>query len=454
MNKQIKIDIPSTVEWILNTLNTSGYEAYVVGGCVRDAIMHIPPHDWDICTSAFPEEIMEVFKDCKIIPTGLKHGTITVVIHGTGYEITTYRKDGDYSDGRHPDNVEFTNDLHEDLKRRDFTMNAIAYADGEWIDPFGGRDDIEKGVIRCVGNAVDRFDEDSLRIMRALRFAAQMNFYIVFATSCAIRSICTTTTNLQRVSAERIREEFCKIVKANGWVQIARYPEVISTFIPEIYGMVGFQQNNPYHDFDVWTHTLNALICCDSYDLITKLAVFFHDIGKPHCYQDDGNLGVRHFKGHGQVSADMTDAIMRRLKFDNNTREKVIELVKYHDATFVENKKSIRKWLNKIGKEQFYRLLNVRIADIKGQKIMYDQARVDEIGRIVNLTDEVIYEVLNKDSCFQLKDLKVNGRDLIEIGFVPGKHLGKVLNILLEQVMENSISNNKEVLLEVAKGYL
>ena len=402
------------------------------------------------------DEMMKVFKDKRIIETGLQHGTITIVINGEGYECTTYRIDGNYSDSRRPDSVAFTRSLEEDLKRRDFTINAMAYNnEAGLIDPFNGMKDMKYHKIRCVGRAEDRFSEDALRILRAIRFASQLGFVVDSDASLNIHKM---YKNLENISTERINSEFCKIaLSSEFYIQIVLFREVFSLFIPEIKDMFGFQQNNPYHIYDVWNHTVHAVQAyeCDcepdlnSRDLITSLAVFFHDIGKPHCYQD-GEDGIRHFKGHGKVSANMTDTIMKRLRFDNDTREKVVELVYYHDATFEVGKKYIKRWLNKIGEEQFRRLLNVRRADIKAQADINQETRLQKIDNI----GYILEEVLQDDECFSLKDLAVNGKDLITIGYKPGKEIGEVLNNLLDSVISGEYINEKEKLLEIAERKL
>lgn len=451
--KQLKIKIPSGANEIIHTLQDKGYEAYLVGGCVRDSILKRTIHDYDITTSATPDEMLEIFKGKRIIETGLQHGTITIVIDGEPYEVTTYRIDGNYSDNRRPDKVTFTKSLEEDLKRRDFTINAMAYNDEVGlVDPFNGMEDIEHYKIRCVGRAEDRFSEDALRILRAIRFASQLGFVVDSDVSFNIHKM---YKNLENISIERINSEFCKIaLSSEFYIQIGLFREVFSLFIPEIKDMFDFPQNNPYHIYDVWNHTVHAVQAyeCDCEpdlnprDLITSLAVFFHDIGKPHCYQD-GEDGIRHFKGHGRVSADMTDKIMKRLRFDNDTREKVVQLVYYHDATFEVGEKYIKRWLNKIGEEQFRRLLNVRRADIKAQAYTEQRSRLQKIGNI----EYILEEVLQKDECFSLKDLAVNGNDLIEIGYKPGKEIGEVLNNLLDSVISGEYINEKEKLLEIAE---
>ena len=445
---KFNIDIPDGAKLLIRTLQNNGHSSYVVGGCVRDSILRRPIHDWDICTSATPEQMLEVFKDRRVIETGLQHGTITVVVDKIPYEITTYRIDGDYSDNRRPDSVTFTDNLIEDLKRRDFTINAMAYNDEQGlIDPFGGFQDIQDKVIRCVGSAKERFGEDALRILRAIRFASQLQFKIEAKTSS---EIINQYKSLKNISIERINSEFCKIAMSNSfYFNLVSFHVVFSLFIPELNNLIGFDQNNPYHSYDVFMHTVNALSTCDRYDLTTVLATFFHDFGKPHCYQD-GEDGIRHFKGHGKVSAEITDSIMRRLKFDNDTRNNVVELVYYHDATFEVGKKYVKRWLNKIGEEQFRRLLKIRRADIKGQKIFYDKNRVKKVDNI----EEILNEILNEQECFCLKDLAVNGKDLIEIGYKPGRTLGNALKNLLEAVIAEKVENNKIELIKLANKLL
>lgn len=305
---KFNIDVPAPVYFIIQELEKCGYEAYMVGGCVRDSILGREPHDYDICTSATPDEILRSFPYEKIIPTGLQHGTVTILINDEAYEVTTFRIDGQYTDNRRPDTVEFTASLVEDL-RRDFTINAMAYNPKTGlIDPFDGIDDITHKKIQCVGSAKERFKEDALRILRAIRFASQLEFTIMPGTDWEIHQ---QYKNLENISIERINSEFCKIAQSKDFcVQLILYSEVFSLFVPELKYMIGFQQNNPYHVYDVYKHTFQAIERCKSDDLIVRLAVFFHDFGKPHCYQDEEN-GTRHFKGHGKVSADMTDTVQR-----------------------------------------------------------------------------------------------------------------------------------------------
>lgn len=443
---KFKINIPEDANELIHTLQNNGHSAYIVGGCVRDSILGRTPHDYDICTSATPSEMLEIFKDRKIIETGLQHGTVTVVMNGEPYEITTYRIDGIYSDNRRPDTVTYTDKLVEDLRRRDFTINAMAYNDAEGlIDPFNGMEDIKYKKISCVGCAEDRFGEDALRILRAIRFAAQLEFTIMPGTGWEIHK---QYKNLENISIERINSEFCKIASSDDFcVELLLYKDVFSLFIPELKDMFDFPQNNPWHIWDVFGHTVHAVEYCDSDDLVVRLAVFFHDFGKPHSYQD-GEDGIRHFKGHGKVSADMTDSIMKRLRFDNETRNNVVELVYYHDATFEVGKKYVKRWLNKIGEKQFRRLLEVRKADIKGKKAEYDQKRIEKVNNIEN----IIAEVIQENECFSLKDLAINGKDLMSIGYKTGKELGNTLNTLLYMVIDGDCPNEKERLLQEAES--
>ena len=440
--ERFNIEVPTPVNYIIQELEKCGYEAYMVGGAVRDSILGRPIHDYDICTSAMPGEILEAFPNEEVIPTGLKHGTVTILINKEPYEVTTYRIDGDYSDNRRPDNVTFTKNLVEDLQRRDFTINAMAYNPKTGlIDPFNGMEDIKYKKIRCVGFAEDRFNEDALRILRAIRFEAQLGFAGFPETMFEIER---QYERLKNISVERINSEFCKIVASNQFcVELVLYPDVFSLFIPELKDMIDFQQNNPYHAYDVFGHTIHAIEKCESDDLIVRLAVFFHDFGKPHSYQD-GEDGIRHFKGHGKVSADITDSIMKRLRFNNGTRNNVVELVYYHDATFEVGKKYVKRWLNKIGEKQFRRLLEVRKADIKGQKTDYEKSRIEKINNIENILEEILQE----QEFFSLKDLALNGNDVKKkMKLKEGKDVGYWLNEILKRVMDGELENNRDDLI-------
>lgn len=433
----VKISLPDFIIEILDKLKNAGYEAYVVGGAVRDSILGKEPHDYDIATNARPQQIMEVFSEYEVVPTGLQHGTVTVVIDHIPVEITTYRCDGKYSDGRHPDDVKFVDTIEEDLSRRDFTINAMAYSpDDGLIDPFGGMEDIHNKQIRCVGLSEDRLKEDALRILRAIRFSCQLEYRCVSKLSFAIDDLSHLLNN---ISIERITSEFCKIVMTKKfYFPLIFHTRLFYTFIPELKDMYNFDQKNPWHDYNLYEHTIFAVECCESDDLIVKLTVLFHDIGKPHCYQE-GTDGIRHFKGHSKVSAEMTDKIMKRMKFSNDIREKVVQLVSYHDAEIIPQVKYIKRWLNKIGEEQFKRLVYVQKADKRSQKRVYPVERIKQFSEILNITDKIVESNL----CFSLKDLAINGKDLLDNDFKEGKIIGDILNKLLEEVIDGKIKNNK-----------
>lgn len=437
------VKIPPGANEIISRLVANGYKAYVVGGCVRDSIRGVRPNDWDICTSATPEQVKACVSS-ETIDTGLKHGTITVKAPDGNYEVTTFRVDGTYTDRRRPDSVSFTDDIVQDLSRRDFTMNAIAYNDADGlIDPFNGVRHISDGLIHCVGNPNERFNEDALRIMRALRFSATLGFKISEQTEYAARNNAALVRN---VSAERIQSELTKIVcgKYGGNV-ILRYPEIICEIIPEFRPCYGFNQNSKFHQYTVYDHTAHAVMNYTGNDHYVKYALFFHDIGKPLCYTEDDNGG--HFKGHNLFSYDLSRNIMKRLKFDSETYKEVSLLVLHHDAAIDPSPRSVRKWLGKIGETSFRRLIDVRLADIKAHTEGTFSERVERMLNIKNIVDEVIAE----DQCFSLRDLKINGYDLILIGIPEGKTIGKILDTLLSEVIDGEIDNDHEALVDAVR---
>lgn len=438
------IKIPKDAESIIDRLNEHGYEAYVVGGCVRDSILGRTPNDWDICTSALPDKVIEIFADYEVIPTGLQHGTVTVVINHTPYECTTFRIDGDYSDNRRPDKVEFTTDIVKDLSRRDFTINAMAYnSKTGLVDPFGGAEDIKAKVIRCVGNADDRFDEDALRVMRALRFASVYGFVISEDTSNAIHR---KAENLNKIAVERINTELCKLVCGKGVLDILlNYGDVVSTIIPELKPCIGFNQNNRYHQYTIYDHIAHAVSNYKGSDIIVKIALLLHDIGKQTCYTEDENGG--HFYGHGVPSRDIAESVVERLKFDNRTKNGVVELVLYHDSVIEPTIKVVKRWLNKVGEEQLFRLLDIRMADILAHAEGTQQSRIDRCISVRNIAEDI----LASEQCFKLKDLAVNGNDLIEIGIPKGREVGNTLNWLLDMVINGEVENKKNELLNLAR---
>lgn len=437
--------LPKDAERIISLLQQSNESAYIVGGCVRDIIMKRTPHDWDICTSASPEKMLKVFGDAawNIIPTGLKHGTVTVVLDGEPYEVTTYRIDGTYSDGRHPDKVEFSNNLEADLARRDFTMNAIAYSPTEGlIDPFFGQEDIRKGIIRCVGDPHERFREDALRIMRAIRFASTLGYRVEQNTGlAAIQS----AERLSLVSPERISSELMKMLSGENVKYVLElYREIVAQVIPEVRPCFGFRQNNPYHIFDVWEHIVHAVDHAES-DPLLRLIMLLHDIGKPLCYKEDDNH-VGHFHGHAEISADLTREIMKRLRFSNQDTETVVKSVTIHDRFIEPNSRAVRRLVAEIGSEQFDMLMRIRTADILAQNTEFLQQRLDKIANLKIIKSRILKE----QQCLSVKDLAISGQDLIALGMKPGPNMGKTLNTLLHAVIENPKLNSRETLLELA----
>lgn len=439
-----RIRIPQGAQNIIDTLEASGYEAYVVGGCVRDSLLGIVPHDWDICTSAVPSEIESCFEDRRIVETGLQHGTITIIEDGVSYEVTTFRIDGKYSDSRHPDKVTYTKDIDSDLSRRDFTFNAMAYNERVGlIDPFGGAFDLIRGEISCVGNANDRFKEDALRIMRALRFASTYGFTISERTNEAIH---INKKLLNNIAAERIREELCKIVMGRGVLEmLLNYSDIIATIIPEIEPCIGFQQNNPYHQYTVYDHIAHAVSNYSGDDQSVKLALLLHDIGKPLCYTEDEKGG--HFYGHGVYCHDVAEKVMERLRFDNRTADEVLTLVLYHDAIIEPTTKAIKRWLNKIGPQRFCQLMDVRMADILAHTKGTQASRVDKC----NMVKAVLEQVIEEEQCFSISDLAINGHDIMDLGVPEGKRVGEILKKLLDVVISEDIENEHTALVEYAK---
>jgi tRNA nucleotidyltransferase (CCA-adding enzyme) len=438
----MKFKIPSGARYILQTLNNAGYETYLVGGCVRDLLRSVEPHDWDICTSARPEETERCFVGHRIIETGLKHGTVTVLEDGEPYEITTYRTEGPYSDSRRPDYVKFVSSLEADLARRDFTMNAIALGlDGSLQDPFGGKADIETGLIRCVGEPAQRFQEDGLRVMRALRFGAVFGYGIEERTAQAIHE---NRHMLEHVAAERINVELCKLLVGKRAGDILRqYPDVLCQFWPELGPLVTLEQNNPWHCWGGWEHTIHAMEAAPP-DLVLRLTMLHHDIGKPSCKSTDEN-GIDHFYGHPAVSAKLANQMLRAMKFDNKTRERVVTLVEHHDVQIPCRGRSIRKWLGRLGPEAFFQLLEVKRADGMGQSYELVKDRLVQLEEIRAKSEEIIAQ----GQCFSLKDLAVNGQDVIAAGVAPGPEVGRVLEKLLEQVLNGEVQNEQDALLKL-----
>lgn len=444
-----EIKIPACAKHLIDILQVNGHDAYVVGGCVRDSFLCKEPNDWDICTSATPDEVCRLMDKYHVrtIETGLQHGTVTAC-YGVGqYEITTFRVDGEYSDNRRPDNVSFVDCIDIDLSRRDFTINAMAYNDYEGlVDPFGGYTDLCNHRLCCVGHPDDRFREDALRIMRALRFAATYGFYIENNTKAAIHR---NKDLLKNISAERIQSELTKMLCGKGILDILlEYKDVMAVIIPELEPCIGFEQNNPYHIYDVYDHIAHAVANYHGDDISIKMALLLHDIGKPECYTEDENGG--HFHGHSVPSARIAKDVMERLRFDNKTKNETVDLVLYHDSDIYPGIRSVKRWLNRIGPEMLDQLLKVRDADVKAH------SNINKISRLSNIlyVRRVMKDIIAKEQCFSLKDLAVNGNDILSLGVDEGPMVGKMLNYLLDQVLDGIAVNEHNSLLAKAQLYL
>ena len=439
----MKIELPRKVVLIIKNLQRHGYDAYAVGGCVRDSILNRKPEDWDITTSAKPEQVKRIFR--RTVDTGIEHGTVTVLIGKDGFEVTTYRVDGLYEDGRHPKEVTFTSRLEEDLKRRDFTINAMAYNDDErLVDAFGGMRDLNYHLIRCVGDPKERFSEDALRILRAVRFSAQLAFPIEPETAEAIKSL---APNLEKISAERIQAELVKLLVSDHPERIQDACElgITKVVLPEWDDMVGVKQNTPHHKYDVAAHTVHALQNVKN-DKVLRLTMLFHDMGKPVMKTTDEN-GRDHFKGHAIASEQIAKTVMKRLKFDNDTIRKVTKLVAYHDYRMEPTGANVRRAMHEIGVELFPYYLAVRLADTKAQSSYERRGKLENIIQI----RELYRNALRNKECVTLKDLAVTGTDLINLGIAPGKELGTLLIELLDMVIEDPAWNQKGKLCDYVK---
>lgn len=439
----MQIQLPEKVHKIISTLEASGYEAYAVGGCVRDSILGRKPDDWDITTSARPEEIKRLFS--RSIDTGIRHGTVTVMLDKEGFEVTTYRIDGDYEDARHPQNVTFTASLEEDLRRRDFTINAMAYNEHRGlVDLYGGLADIKAGVVRCVGDAGERFTEDALRIMRAVRFSAQLGYRIEKGTKEAIMEL---APNLQKISAERIQIELVKLVTSPhpDYLRIAYETGITAQILPEFDLCMTTPQNNPHHCYNVGEHILHSMLAIKE-DKVLRLGMLFHDIGKPQTMTVDEE-GITHNKKHPIVGAEMTREILHRLKFDNNTIDKVTKLVLYHDQEIAATQTGVRRAINRMGEDIFLLLFAVHRADVDAQSEYKREEKLQKLAYIQRLYQEIS----ERGDAVSLKDLAITGTDLIAQGMKPGREIGVVLQQLLDRVLEDPFCNTPERLLEISK---
>ena len=435
----MELRLPPWAEEALAVLCGAGYEAYAVGGCVRDALLGRPLHDIDITTNATPKQVKDAFVGRPVIETGIRHGTVTVLIDHNPMEITTYRSESGYADGRHPDAVTFGCSLEEDLARRDFTFNAMAYHPARGlVDLYGGREDLTRRVIRCVGDPERRFGEDALRILRALRFSSVLDFDIDGETERALR---ITKDRIALVSVERITAELSRLLTGVRAGRILReYPDVIGVFLPELLPAVGFDQKNYHHKYDVYTH-ITAVVEATPSELSLRLAALLHDVGKPSCFSTDGE-GVGHFYGHAALSAEMAETILRRMRFDNRTVDEVVTLVRYHDGPIEEDKRAVRRKLAKLGREGFFRLLALQRADCMGQADWLRAERLAHYDRV----EKIAREICEADECLTVSKLAVNGHDLMALGY-RGRAVGDALHTLLDAVLSEQVLNEKDALL-------
>lgn len=433
------MDMPKNVDTAINLLQSAGFEAYAVGGCVRDSLLGKTPNDWDITTSAKPEDMKSVFADFHCIDTGIKHGTVTVVIDGEPLEITTFRLDGEYEDNRHPKSVTFTSNLGADLGRRDFTVNAMAYSKKTGtVDLFGGQNDLKNGIIRCVGDPDRRFNEDALRILRALRFASALDFEIEEKTA---QSLLKNRALLGNISEERIAKELLKLVCVKGAKRILTdFAPVLFEILPELQPMYKNSHDNPHHCYDIYEHTLIAVESIDPEPTL-RFAMLLHDCGKPAVKKFDEN-GVAHFYGHQRISAEISAQILARLKVSNKFRDEILFLVSNHDRwELYENTEKMPRYLSKFGLDGVLNLLKVMRADVLAQSPEY-RYRLDQIAD----AEETAKNLAAQKPCLSLSELQINGRTLMDIGIPQGRKLGAVLAQLLDEVIDGVTKNTQEAL--------
>ena len=422
---------------VVERLRRAGFRTALVGGCVRDSLLSIPPHDYDAATAARPEQVLEVCSDFRCVETGLKHGTVTVLSGGLPVEVTTFRKEGDYTDHRRPDKVTFTGDLTEDLARRDFTINAIAWEPEGVADPFGGQVDLERRIVRCVGNADRRFSEDALRPLRGLRLAAQLDFSLEEDTAAALRQ---HIPELRYVAWERITAEFLRLLCAPAAPQILlEFPEAISQILPEMAATVGFDQRNPHHCYDVYTHSIKTLANVPP-DPVLRLAALLHDVGKPPSFTLDES-GVGHFYGHPKISAMLSEKALGRLRLDKATQERTLTLIARHDLPVEPTRRWVGRWLSRLGEEIFFDLMTLKRAD--GLACALPGGEREQIRR---QAEELARVMVAEEACFTMKDLAVNGRDALAAG-LRGPAIGQALRELLDQVAQGELPNERDVLM-------
>ena len=428
--------LPSQVQYCIDTLEQAGYAAYAVGGCVRDALLGLIPHDYDICTSALPEEIARIFSGRELIRNGEKHGTIGVVLEHQLYEITAFRTEGTYGDSRHPDWVRFVDQIELDLARRDFTINAMAYSPSRGLcDPFGGAADLEKGVLRAVGDPERRFSEDALRILRGVRFAVRFGFQLEGNTKQAMFRL---APSMEKLARERVFDELCKLLPQICASQLLEFAPIIAQAIPALQPCVGFQQRSPYHSYDVYTHIAHVVEATPE-DLTLRWAALLHDIGKPRCFTLD-EAGCGHFFGHAAIGADLANETLLQLKSPTALRQQVCSLIRQHMVRIEPNTKAVRRALSRLGSDTFHQLLALQEADTgsKGTGKPVQTADFDTLRTIAQ-------EIEAENACLQIRDLAINGRDLMALGY-EGPAIGKALQDLLELVLDEKIENTKDAL--------
>ena len=433
--------MPQEVRSLLARLESAGYQGWAVGGCVRDTLRGAVPSDWDVTTDARPERVMALFGE-RAIPTGLKHGTVTVCAGETHVEVTTFRRDGTYSDHRRPDAVQFSSSLEEDLARRDLTVNAMAMdLRGHICDPFGGQEDLSRRVLRCVGDPLRRLDEDALRIMRTLRFAAVLGFAIEPDTSAALHR---RAPLLADIAAERILVEMNKLLTGEYMASVLlAYPDVLGVFLPELLPCVGFDQRNVHHCYDVWTHSVYAASAIAP-DAVLRWAMLLHDIGKPDCFTVDEH-GTGHFYGHPARSAELAEAICRRLRMDKKSAQRIVTLVRWHDRDIPRTEKAVARAARQLGEDTLRQLLAVKRADNRAQSPLC-RGRAADIDR----AEVILDDLLARQSCFSLRELAVRGNDLTALG-LRGPAVGEALQKLLDAVMDGSVPNERPALRALAQ---
>lgn len=440
------LELLEKCSFIFNTLENAGYECYAVGGCVRDILLGVKPHDIDFTTNALPDEILQCFKDCKTFELGKKYGTVSVICNNDVYEITTFRVDGSYTDLRHPEEVRFARTLLDDLSRRDFTVNSMAMdKSGAVVDAFNGKEDLKNGLIRAVGDPEKRFSEDALRIFRAIRFSARLGFSIQSETAAACKKLSPLVGNIH---PQRLRAELTEFIVCDTAPELLlEYREVFAAIIPELELTFDFPQVTPHHRYDVFTHTAKAMGFAPKIPEI-RLALLFHDIAKPLCFTQD-KAGLSHFNGHPEKSAELAEKILKRFGFASDFVNRVKLLVKYHDIRFENPRLHIKGLLQKLSPQEFSMLLTVQRCDTSAQSEYLREQKLEHINRV----EEEFKSILKDDPCINLKDLKIDGNDIKELG-VTGKCIGEILNLLLKLVLEEKLSNDREVLLAYVADYI